>query len=80
MLRSPPSRFWRWSAYALFVGLILLGIAMKRVASHPEWLPPLHISALIVLIGITLTGERDAAQKGEPEAGDPEEPRSWDEV
>jgi hypothetical protein len=47
----------KWILHTLFVAFIVLGIAMKRFFGHPEWLPPFHIAALIVLIAISVRGE-----------------------
>jgi hypothetical protein len=52
----------KWILHTLFVLLILTGIAMKRLFDRPEWLPPFHIAALMVLVAVSVTRERANAR------------------
>jgi len=79
---SNRTRKIRWGLHVLFVILILAGIAMKRLADRPEYLPPFHIAALMTLVGVSLTHERGkgrAPVEGEDIEEEPEDMR-WDEV
>jgi hypothetical protein len=68
----------------LFITLVVSGIAMKRVFGLAQWLPPFHIAALFVLIGISLQAEkaRRAARRirNESTTWEEDEPLAWDEV
>lgn len=80
----------RWPYFALFGALIISGIVMKRVFGHAEWLPPFHIAALFVLIGISLSAERArrrrkaalglAVESDEAYDDEYEEELAWDDV
>ena len=59
----------RIALWVLFVMLILLGIVMKRVFGMPAWVPVFHLTALMVLVAISVTAERrePAASSSEEE-------------
>jgi hypothetical protein len=57
----------------LFFALILGGVSMKRLFDHPELLPPMHIGALLVLIGLSLLAERKPESSDESDTADFEE-------
>jgi len=54
-VRRKGVRIGLWGLFAL---LILAGMLIKRIWGHPELTPVFHVTALLVLIGISLTAER----------------------
>ena len=72
-MRNARTRIALWGA---FVALIVGGVVMKRIFDLPAWVPVLHITALLVLIAISITAEREHAA----DEADDVAPPAWDEV
>jgi len=75
------NKWIRWGLWGVFGSLILGGVIAKRFFDVPAWVPPMHIAALFVVIGISVTAEGERGAWDEDDDDDDEESdSSWDEV